>query len=112
MSVTDDSENPAGSILHPKGAMRPRCLEDWAPACQAHGFVTAGPPGLGCQPQPLLGEGGEKPATVLPWAGEGGEFAKGSRTQCGEHWERPLRAEPQLGLQAFKMLSFHKWNVL
>lgn len=69
MSVTDDSENPAGSILHPKGAMRPCCLEDWGPACQAHGFVTAGSPGLDCQPQPPPGEGGEKPSNCAPLGG-------------------------------------------
>lgn len=84
MPVTDDSENPVGSVLHTKGAMRLCCLEEWGPACRAHGFVTAGPPGLGCQPQPPPGEGGRSQATVLPWAGEGGEFAKGSRSQCGE----------------------------
>ena len=45
MPVTDDSENPVGSVLPAKGAMRLRCLEEWG---QAHGFVTASPPGLGC----------------------------------------------------------------
>ena len=37
---------------------------------------------------------------------------KGAGVSVENFWKHSLRTKPQLGLQVFKMLSFHEWNIL